>query len=85
MLYANAIDGSKDAARFLSPDDVGDGAFESAIEIVLDLMEKKLKTYNRFNEQFPGYGGAMPWVITNETDIRPQTGWDNRTPALDNG
>ena len=80
MLYARAIDGSKDAARFLSPDHP-----KKAPKIVFDLMEKKLKAYNRFNEQFPGYGGAIPWIGTSKTDIAPQPDWENRTPALDNG
>lgn len=80
MLYARAIDGSAEAARFLSPDKPGD-----APGLVFDLMQKKLDTYLRFNETYPGFGGALPWFTADTKDIAPNEGWDNRVPALDNG
>ncbi|KAL3486850.1 putative GPI anchored protein [Aspergillus germanicus] len=80
MLYARAIDGSVEAARFLSPDNL-----KAAPGLVFALMEKKLQTYIRFNETYPGFGGNLPWFAANEKDIAPQPDWENRVPALDNG
>ncbi|KAL2865886.1 endo-beta-1,2-glucanase [Aspergillus lucknowensis] len=80
MLYARAIDGSKEAARFLSADDP-----EAATGLVFALMEKKLETYRKFNETYPGFGGNLPWFTANEDAISPQPDWQNRVPALDNG
>lgn len=80
MLYAQAVDGSRDAAQFLSPKKPGD-----APGLVFDLMEKKIETYLKFNETHPGFGGSIPWFKADVQDIVPQDGWDNRVPALDNG
>lgn len=80
MLYAHAIDGSAEAARFLSPDKPQD-----APGLVFTLMDKKFNTYLQFNETYPGFGGALPWFTSSEDNIAPQPGWQNRVPALDNG
>ncbi|KAL2851384.1 putative GPI anchored protein [Aspergillus pseudodeflectus] len=80
MLYARAIDGSLEAARFLSPDNLKD-----ASGLVFALMEKKLETYIEFNETYPGFGGNLPWFAASERYIAPQPDWQNRVPALDNG
>ncbi|KFH44308.1 hypothetical protein ACRE_049480 [Hapsidospora chrysogenum ATCC 11550] len=80
MLYARAVEGSLEAARFLSSDNP-----KKAPKIVLDIMEKKLQTYLRFNETYPGFGGSLPWFDASADDISPQPDWVNRVPALDNG
>ena len=80
MLYAHAIAGSRDAARFLSPDNP-----PAAPDIAAGLMRLKLKTYLRFNETFPGFGGFIPWYTGDQVDITPTYDWVNRVPALDNG
>ena len=80
MLYSHAIAGSPEAARFLTPDSPKDApAFAASI------METKLKTYLQFNETYPGFGGFLPWIITDTEEVAPNTGWDNRVPGLDNG
>jgi hypothetical protein len=80
MLYARAVDGSAEAARFLSPNKPHEAA-----KLAIAIMEKKLETYHKFNETHPGYGGLIPWAKTDEQDIRPTDDWVNRVPALDNG
>lgn len=80
MIYAQVIAGHKDAARFVSPDKPSD-----ATGIVVDLLEKKYDTYIRFNDSYPGFGGMLPWILSDEQDISPQDGWNNRIPGLDNG
>jgi hypothetical protein len=56
MLYAHAIAGSPQAARFLSPDNPS-----AAPNIAISIMTLKLKTYLQFNETYPGFGGFLPW------------------------
>ena len=80
MIYAQVIAGSKDAARFISPEQPAE-----AVGIVVDIMSKKLETYLKFNETYPGFGGMLPWFLSNETEIRPTADWEDRIPALDNG
>ena len=80
MLYAQAISGSQDAARFLSPDKPS-----AAADIAFSVMEKKLKAYLKFNETYPGFGGLLPWFNANEQDLSPTSDWVDRIPALDNG
>ncbi|ORY25727.1 putative GPI anchored protein [Naematelia encephala] len=80
MMYALTLSGDPDAAIWVCSDDPG-----SAQEKVVGLLSKKLKTYRKFNETFPGFGGYLPWFLANDTDIQPTSDWVNRVPALDNG
>jgi hypothetical protein len=80
MLYAHAMAGSPQAARFLSPDNTG-----AAPDMAMNIMTLKLKTYLRFNETYPGFGGFIPWFTGDSMDIQPTWDWVNRVPALDNG
>jgi hypothetical protein len=80
MIYAHAIAGSPQAARFLSPENPA-----AAPDIAMKIMALKLKTYIRFNETYPGFGGFIPWFTGDSMDIQPTWDWVNRVPALDNG
>ncbi|KAG6040848.1 hypothetical protein E4U41_006890 [Claviceps citrina] len=80
MLYARAIAGSKGAARFLTPNDLS-----KAPELAASVLKTKLRTYLRFNQTHPGFGGFLPWMTTSEDDLSPTWDWKNRVPALDNG
>jgi hypothetical protein len=80
MLYAHAVSGSSQAARFLSPDHPS-----AAPKIAVSIMETKLQTYLKFNETYPGFGGFLPWFTSSTQDITPTWDWVNRVPALDNG
>lgn len=80
MLYAQAIAGSKGAARFLSPDNP-----KAAKDVAMSILSTKLQTYLRFNETFPGFGGHLPWFSSDKQDIAPTYDWVNRVPGLDNG
>ncbi|GFG10024.1 hypothetical protein IFM5058_04716 [Aspergillus udagawae] len=80
MLYAHAVAGSPEAARFLSPQDPS-----AAPELAVSIMERKLQTYLRFNETFPGFGGYLPWFTSTTQDLTPTWDWNNRVPGLDNG
>ncbi len=80
MIYAHALAGSQDAARLLSPD-----APQNAPQIAFDILELKLQTYISFNATYPGFGGYLPWYLSNGSDVQPTWDWVNRVPALDNG
>lgn len=82
MIYAHAINGSQEAAQFLSPANP-----EAAPDIAASILETKLATYLKFNETYPGFGGFLPWYnnAKDNQDISPTWDWVNRVPALDNG
>ncbi|KAH7041217.1 putative GPI anchored protein [Microdochium trichocladiopsis] len=80
MLYAQVIKGSKEAARFLSPDDL-----KAAPGIARSILSTKLQTYQNFNQTYPGFGGHLPWFTSDQQDIAPTYDWVNRVPGLDNG
>lgn len=80
MVYAHALAGDQNAARFLSPDNP-----EAAPQMAYNIMSLKLKTYLQFNSTFPGYGGFLPWYTGDQPTIVPTSDWVNRVPALDNG
>jgi len=80
MLYAHAIAGSLQAARFLSPNNPG-----AAPAIAINIMTLKLQTYLQFNKTYPGFGGFLPWYTGDSQNIVPTWDWVNRVPALDNG
>lgn len=80
MLYAHAIAGSADAARFLSPNNP-----LAAPAIAASIMDTKLQTYLRFNETYPGFGGFLPWFTSSSQYLTPTWDWNNRVPGLDNG
>ncbi|KAF7552641.1 hypothetical protein G7Z17_g4164 [Cylindrodendrum hubeiense] len=80
ILYAQAIAGNRQAARFLTPDDL-----KAAPAFAASIMEVKLKTYLQFNETYPGFGGFLPWMLTDGDAVRPTDDWVNRVPGLDNG
>jgi hypothetical protein len=80
MLYAHAISGSKEAARFLTPDNLS-----AAPKLAASIMKTKLQSYLQFNQSNPGFGGFLPWMTTSESQLSPTWDWVNRVPALDNG
>jgi hypothetical protein len=56
---------------------------------VLSILAAKATTLSRFNAEYPGYGGFLPWYKLNTNNrsqgLAPTDDWVNRVPALDNG
>ena len=56
---------------------------------VLSILAAKAATLQRFNHEYPGYGGFLPWYKINMSNrsqgLAPTDDWVNRVPALDNG
>ncbi len=52
----------------------------------LEQLARKVTALERFDEEFPGYGGFLPWFAVNASgSVVPLGGWEQRIPALDNG
>ena len=51
----------------------------------LEILEKKIHTYEKFNREYPGFAGFLPWFLITEGGIVPTPDWENRVPGLDNG
>jgi hypothetical protein len=56
------------------------------LDTVLQVLEKKIASYEQWNQEFPGFGGFIPWVYVNDTGMVPiPPAWSNKVPGLDNG
>ena len=80
MLLALAISGSTRAQLFISPDNPA-----AARAKALDILAKKMTSYEKFNREYPGFGGFLPWFLNQNAGMRPTDDWQNRVPGLDNG
>ena len=54
-------------------------------EEAVSLLERKIKTYEKFDQDYPGYGGFLPWVAVNNGVVTPTWDWTDGVPSLDNG
>jgi hypothetical protein len=77
---ALAVGGNPTARKLLAPTD-GSGVDQR----VLSVLEKKIATYERFDREFPGFGGFLPWYKIADGRIVPDPHWMTRVPGLDNG
>ena len=44
-----------------------------------------MTSYEKFNREYPGFGGFLPWFLNQNAGMRPTDDWQNRVPGLDNG
>lgn len=58
---------------------------QSVDDYVLGMMERKVNSYKAFNDDFPGFGGYLPWYHVDDDGIGLQWDWPNKVPSLDNG
>jgi len=81
-ILALAVAGNEDALTFIdaAPPHVGD-----AKQKALLILERKINSYEKFNREFPGFGGFLPWFSVNDTGCAPLPDWANKVPGLDNG
>ena len=49
------------------------------------MLTKKITTYEKFDQDYPGYGGFLPWVAVKQTGVEPTWDWTTAVPSLDNG
>lgn len=83
MILAKALVANDYAAIFLtrnmnySSDDVA--------EIVINVLEQKMDQYEKWNRDFPGFGGYIPWYANKDSGVEPMPDWTHSVPALDMG
>lgn len=52
---------------------------------LLDQLTKKIGSYEKWNMQYPGFGGYLPWYHVDDTGASLLSNWNDRVPSLDNG
>ncbi len=79
-LLARALEGNCLAQLWVSP-----LAPASARGTALDLLDRKITSFENFNRDYPGFGGFLPWFATSDQGAHPLPGWERRVPSIDNG
>lgn len=49
------------------------------------MITLKISTYEQFAQNYPGYGGFLPWMAVSNGTVTPTWDWTTRVPSLDNG
>eukprot|EP00042_Codosiga_hollandica_P019315 m.59418 g.59418 ORF g.59418 m.59418 type:complete len:517 (-) comp49239_c0_seq4:61-1611(-) len=81
-LLALALSGNPLATRFV----MASANTTNVTQVVADILERKISTYERFNASHPGFGGFLPWVSVGDDGVKPiAPSWTSQVPALDNG
>lgn len=84
-LLVKAVQGDKVARLAVSPT----GKPDDAVRVAIDRLSRKIDAYQRFHEQYPSFGGFLPWFkvagAPGQRRMEPMPGWHDRAPALDNG
>lgn len=79
-ILAKAVQGDPYAALLVSADDPS-----RARARALDLLRRKIASYERFDRRFPGFGGFAPWVEVSDEGMEPMAGSRDSVPGLDAG
>jgi len=79
-LLTKAISGDANANLFISPEDPS-----KAEAIAIDILTRKISSYEKFNRTYRGFGGFLPWFLVSNDGMVPTHDWQDRVPALDNG
>lgn len=46
-----------------------------SVDEALNMLTKKINTYEKFNSQYPGFGGFLPWIFIYDNGTVTPT-WD---------
>ena len=79
-ILAKALLGDPYAALLVSADDPA-----RARAAALDLLRRKISSYEKFNREYPGFGGFAPWVDVSDAGMKPRPDWKDSVPGLDAG
>jgi len=79
-ILAKAVSGDE-RAKLL----IGGNNPEDAKAISLEMLTKKITTYETFNSEFPSFGGYLPWFTVTDGKLIPVGDWATSAPGLDNG
>lgn len=78
-ILVKALEGNPTIALVMTGGDV-----KKAEKMAVDILAKKIVSYECFYRDFPGYGGFMPWILLGEK-ITPAKDWVEYLPSLDSG
>jgi len=54
-------------------------------DAIVEILERKIASYNDFHRRYPGFGGFLPWFAANGSAMNLLNGWETKVPGLDNG
>ena len=54
-------------------------------EAIVEILERKIASYNDFHRRYPGFAGFLPWFAANGSQMNLLHGWESSVPGLDNG
>ncbi|MFH0908205.1 MAG: hypothetical protein V1929_05535 [bacterium] len=82
VVLSMAVAGNERAALFVAYDRPA-----QAREKALGILTKKIATLERFKENYPAFGGFLPWFIhaNNGEDIQPAWNYQDRIVSQENG
>lgn len=63
---------------------VGHGQPATAAERAIEILGRKISSYEAWNRDNPGYGGFLPW-FNSGARAEPTWDWPGEVPGLDNG
>ena len=74
-----ALYGDPIISKVVSPKDP-----EKAPEVAAEILGKKLKSYQKYQEQYPGFAGHVTWFQSGQ-EMTPLGEWKQAVPTLDMG
>lgn len=81
MVLAKALAGNEAASIFVTRK--MDFTATEVRDKVLSALELKLKAFEQWNVDYPGFGGYIPWFNVKNGVARPMDAWKDSVPALD--
>jgi len=82
ILLVKAVAGDPTARALVTPDPADPS---KAVDRALEVLGRKIATYRRFDQRYPGFAGFLPWFKVAGGELEPMDGWESRAPGLDNG
>lgn len=74
-----ALYGDPLIAKVVSPKDP-----KKAPDIAAEILAKKLSSFQKYQEEYPGFGGQVTWFHSGQS-MKPVEAWKNAIPTLDMG
>lgn len=78
-MCVKALYGDPIISQVVSPEDPS-----QAPQVAADILGKKLRSYQAYQENYPGFAGHVTWFHSGQS-MDPVEGWKNAVPTLDMG
>jgi hypothetical protein len=59
--------------------------WNSVEDYIIDILTRKILSYEKWNKKYPGFGGFLPWYTVSDAGMDLAWDWQDRVPSLDNG